>query len=133
MIMASPAVLFVAGDARVRARLEPLIGAAGLSPMDVSSAAEAHGALRMLAFPVVIIDRALGDADGVDLCHEIRRLENESGAYILLVSGCPSADDIAKALAAGADDYLNTHASDAELLEQLSRASYHCLSLKRVK
>lgn len=131
--MPSPAVLFVAGDTRVRTRLEPLIRAAGLCPSDVSSGSEARAALRMLVFPVVIVDRALDDADGVDLCHEIRRLENQPGAYILLVSGYASADDIAKALAAGADDCLSTHASDAELLEQLSRATYHCISLKRVK
>lgn len=129
IIMASPLVLFVTGDARIRVRLDPLLRAAHFYPIDVTSAPEARSALRMLSFPVVIIDWAVDDADGVKLCHEIHRREKESGArpYLLLLSDRGDPDDIAKGLAAGAEDCLSMSSSDAELSAQLRRATTYCL------
>lgn len=72
-----------------------------------------------------MIDQLLPDADGIELCHEVRRHDEDGRAYIFLLSSLDSPDAVAKGLAAGADDYLSKRSSDAELLEQLKRASLH--------
>lgn len=118
-----PDVLLTVSDEFARDRMERLLEAAGLEFARAASAAEARTAMDKLSFPVVVIDRVLPDADGIELCHEVRRHDPDGHVYMFLLSALDSADAIAKELAAGADDCLSRGASDAELLEQLKRAS----------
>lgn len=120
--------LLIGGDTSGRERLQRLLVSAGLTHVTLDSAADARATLRRAFFPIVLIYENLHDADGIELCHEVRRHDSESRVYILILSELDSDDDIAKGLAAGADDCLCARSSDAELLEQLRRASLHTLS-----
>ena len=74
-------------------------------------------------FPILIVDRMLGDGDGIDLCREYRTRHPQSGVYIMMLSALDSAADIDAGMVAGADDYVSKRASDAQLIERLRRAA----------
>ena len=119
---ASLDVLVVEDDALMRERLESLIESAGYGVVCVASAAEAREALSALFFPMIIVDRMLGDGDGIHLCRELRRRSTDSYVYIILLTVLDSPAEVTEGMSAGADAYLSKRSPDAELLEQLRSA-----------
>lgn len=115
-------VLIVEDDALMRARLEALIEGAGYGVVGVGSAGEARKALSALFFPMIIVDRMLGDGDGINLCSELRQRSTDSHVYIMLLTALDSPAEVAAGLMAGADAYVSKRAADSELLEQLRSA-----------
>jgi DNA-binding response OmpR family regulator len=71
---------------------------------------------------MMIIDRELGDGDGIDLIAEFRKLCTPNRVFMMLLTARDSAEEIARGLAAGADDYLSKRSSDEELLTRLRSA-----------
>jgi DNA-binding response OmpR family regulator len=69
--MTSSCVLLIEDDPHACKRLELLIEAIGLRVYSVSAAQEARGALAAVRFPIVIIDRMLGDEEGIALCQQL--------------------------------------------------------------
>jgi DNA-binding response OmpR family regulator len=117
----SSCVLLVEDDPLTRERLELLIETAGFGAMSVASASEAREALAAVFFPMIIIDRLLGEEDGIVLCEQVRRA-SQGKVYVMLLSVLDSPNEIARGLAAGADDYLSKQSSDHELLIHLRAA-----------
>ena len=115
-------VLIVEDDALMRQRLEALIESAGYGVVSVGSAGEARKALNALFFPMIIVDRMLGDGDGINLCSELRQRSTDGHVYIMLLTALDSPAEVAAGLTAGADAYLSKRAADSELLEQLRSA-----------
>jgi len=106
----------------MRERLETLIEGAGYGVVSVGSAAEARNALTALFFPMIIVDRMLGDGDGINLCSELRQRSTDSHVYIILLTALDSPAEVAEGLTAGADAYLSKRSPDSELIEQLRSA-----------
>jgi two-component system, cell cycle response regulator len=115
-------VLIVEDDELMRARLEALIESAGYGAVSVGSASEAREALSALFFPMIIVDRMLGDDDGIMLCSELRQRSTDGHVYIMLLTVLDSPAEVAAGISAGADAYLSKRAGDAELLAQLRSA-----------
>jgi DNA-binding response OmpR family regulator len=115
-------VLIVEDDELLRARLEALVESAGYGVIGVGSAAEAREALGALFFPMIIVDRMLGDGDGMHLCSELRQRSSDSHVYIMLLTALDSPAEVAAGMLAGADAYLSKSAADSELLAQLHSA-----------
>jgi DNA-binding response OmpR family regulator len=115
-------VLIVEDDELLRARLEVLIESAGYGAVGVGSASEAREALSALFFPMIIVDRMLGDGDGITLCSELRQRSTDGHVYIMLLTALDSPAEVAAGLTAGADAYLSKRAADSELLAQLRSA-----------
>jgi two-component system OmpR family response regulator len=70
----------------------------------VATLDDALAAIAVRQFDLVVIDRRLPDGDGVELLGRLRQLQPRPGALVLTALDDP--DDIARALDAGADDYL---------------------------
>jgi DNA-binding response OmpR family regulator len=121
-MMQTTCVLLIEDDELARARLEAVIERAGYGVFSAANAAEARQALGLVIFPIVIIDRVLPDADGIQLCREVRALSAPNRIFAMLLSARDSAEDIAAGIAAGADDYLSKKAADADLLERIRLA-----------
>jgi DNA-binding response OmpR family regulator len=115
-------VLIVEDDALMRERLETLIEDAGYGVVSVSSAGEARNALSALFFPMIIVDRMLGDGDGINLCRELRQRSTDSHVYIMLLTALDSPEEVTEGISAGADAYLSKRSPDSELLERLRSA-----------
>ena len=115
-------VLIVEDDPLMRQRLEALIEGAGYGVVSVGSASEAREALSALFFPMIIVDRMLGDGDGINLCSELRHRSTDSHVYIILLTALDSPAEVAAGISAGADAYLSKRSPDSELLAQLRQA-----------
>ena len=115
-------VLVVEDDALMRERLEALIEGAGYGVVSVASAGEAREALSALFFPMIIVDRMLGDGDGINLCRELRQRSTDGRVYIILLTVLDSPAEVAEGMTAGADAYLSKRSPNDELLEQLRSA-----------
>ncbi len=115
-------LLLVEDDEMQRDRLERLLSTANFSVCAVASVEEARRAMEALVFPVVVIDRKLGDGDGIALLSELRRHYAQHRVFLMLFSALDSDDDRNKGLAAGADDYLSKRTSDEELIQRLTAA-----------
>ncbi|NDJ79004.1 MAG: response regulator [Chloroflexi bacterium] len=66
----------------------------------------ALSALRTFQPDLVLLDIRLPHVDGYQLCHVIRRQSKYQHLPIVMLSGLSGADDMQRALEAGADDYL---------------------------
>jgi DNA-binding response OmpR family regulator len=120
---ATRCVLVVEDDLLTQQHLETMIEGAGYSVTSVSSMQQAREATAAIFFPIVIIDRLLGDGDGITLCTDLRNRISQSRAYLLVFSVLDAPHQIAEGMRAGADAYLSKRTSDAELLAYLDVAT----------
>jgi DNA-binding response OmpR family regulator len=102
-----PSVLIVEDDPGMRTLLERELSRAGFDAFLVSSACEARYAMEALVFPIAVIDRGLGDADGIDLIAELRTKYANHRVYIVLLSSLDSAEEQVRGINAGADAYVS--------------------------
>jgi CheY-like chemotaxis protein len=116
-------VLIIDDDELTSARLEILVEACGHGALSVASVEEAQHAMRAVYFPILIVDRMLGDGDGIDLCREYRARHPQNGVYIIILSALDSAADVNAGLIAGADDYVSKRSTDPQLIQRLRKAA----------
>ncbi|MCV9941264.1 response regulator transcription factor [Boseaceae bacterium BT-24-1] len=83
----------------------------------VATLDEAMAAIAVRQFDLIVIDRRLPDGDGVEMLARLRQLQPRPGVLVLTALDDPN--DIARALDAGADDYL---AKPFEPIELIARA-----------
>lgn len=115
--------MLVEDDPLVREYIEAVLDAAGLRYLSVGCAKAAREAMETAFFPIAILDRTLHDGDGIDLCPEVRRHSRDGYSYVLLFTALDSEDEVARGLAAGADDCVTKRASHGELLLRLTTAA----------
>ena len=112
----APRILVVDDERPIRRALEVTLVKAGYG---VTSATDASEALTQAALnppDLVILDLMLPDADGADVCKELR---DWLRAPILLISAVGEEGDKIRALDAGADDYLTKPFGIGELLARV--------------
>jgi len=109
-------ILYIEDDARAADEMRNLALQEGDTLAVEMTGVEGLKRAGMEPFDVIIMDRMLGDADGLDL---IRRLRAGSvSTPILMLSALGRTSDRAEGLEAGADDYL---AKPFETMELLAR------------
>ena len=109
-------LLIVDDEPQIVRALTPAMAAAGF---EVESSGAGEDALSRLASQpsdVVILDLGLPDGDGLDLC---RRLHDDTGAAIVVVTARGDEPDRVAALDAGADDYVVKPFGFAELFARV--------------
>jgi len=116
-------VLIVEDDELLSMRLELVLEEHGHGSLSVTSAEQAKQALSAVYFPVLIVDRMLGDSDGIELCRQFRASYPDRRVYIMLLTALDSEADIAAGLEAGADAYVSKRVTDEELLAHLKKAT----------
>ncbi|MGB3456581.1 MAG: response regulator transcription factor [Litorimonas sp.] len=103
-----PRVLLVEDDASVRAQIAAAVRAEGLGCDTAGSLCEARARLESGMSPdIAILDRSLGDGDGLSLIGEIARAAPEGRPVrTLVLSALGETRHRVEGLDAGADDYL---------------------------
>ena len=116
-------ILVVEDEARVRKFLEEALKSEGHSVTACSSVEEAEAwmAIEGNSLDIAILDRMLGDHDGLQLIKPIKLRHPES--KVLMLSAIGIADEKAQALDLGADDYLSKPFSLAELSARIRAIS----------
>ena len=99
-------VVVIEDEPDLRALVIYTLRAAGFEAMGAATAGEGLAIAALHRPAVVVIDRMLGDADGIDLCTHIRADEELADAALLVLSARGSFQDRQSGFAAGADDYL---------------------------
>jgi len=114
-------VLAVEDDPRNAALLEAVLRGTEHDLHLTSSLAEARAWLAGNAADTILLDRHLGDGDGLSLIPEIRANPANHAAHVVLVSASVMDVDRADALAAGCDAFLPKPVRIRELLAEVGR------------
>ena len=99
-----PRVLCVEDDKDSRLMLTTLLGIALIEAKAVGTAAQAWASIRAEHFDLYLLDSRLSDADGFELCRQIR--DHDPQTPILFFSGEGFDADKKKGIEAGANDYV---------------------------
>ena len=91
---------------------------------EVTVAIDGEGAWEILqgkdAPPMAILDWAMPEPDGVELCRRIRATQTETYTYVLLLTAMAQTKNVVVGLQAGADDYLTKPFHFDELAARLT-------------
>ena len=109
-------VLIIDDDTRLTAMLAEYLSAAGFAVEAQPTARLGLAALHRQASDLLILDLMLPDADGFDVCRQIR---TGSDIPILMLTARGEETDRVVGLEIGADDYLSKPFSSRELLARL--------------
>ncbi|CAB4901776.1 MAG: response regulator [Actinobacteria bacterium] len=110
--MTRGSVLVVEDVVETRELVACALGRAGLGVRAVGTARECLAEVAAAPPDVVVLDLELPDADGTELCRELR---TRTHAYLLLLSAQADEVDVLVGLAAGADGYMAKPFSTREL------------------
>ncbi len=78
---------------------------------------------------IAILDWAMPEMDGIQVCQKIRQQKTEPYTYVILLTARDHKDDVVKGIEAGADDYLSKPFDGAELRARI-RAGIRILALQ---
>jgi diguanylate cyclase (GGDEF)-like protein len=117
-----PRVLIVDDDPLAAEKLKELISSAGFYVKAVASGAAALAALRDDFAPIVVLGRKMPEMDGLSLCQTIRSHSFAGYVYVIVLTAQDSEADVLRGLDAGADDYVSTRVSPAQLIARLRTA-----------
>ena len=109
-------ILIVDDDTRLTTMLVEYLGGAGLRVTARATARDGMAALQRDTYDAMVLDLMLPDAEGFDVCRQIRAL---SDIPILMLTARGEETDRVVGLELGADDYLGKPFSTRELLARL--------------
>ncbi len=112
-------ILLVDDDTEIAAFLELLFEMEGFALEVAPSGAALLGRIAAPGIDAVLLDITLPDADGLELCTQLKQSPATSAIPVLVVSALPGDAIARKARAAGADDYLAKPFENAELIRRL--------------
>ena len=114
--MTAHRVLLVEDDARLASMVSDYLGEAGFRTTRAATGAAAMQLVASESFDAMILDLMLPDADGLDLC---RNLRAKSDMPVLMLTARGDPLDRVVGLELGADDYLPKPFEPRELLARL--------------
>lgn len=111
-----PTILIVDDEEDVRGPLRDVLSAAGYAVAEAVNLEAARRALRASKPALIVLDLALPDGSGVDLCREIRASAALSQTPVVMLTGRRRMKEKDEGFAAGADQYLVKPVQPHELL-----------------
>lgn len=113
-------ILIADDDPISRLALETKLVEWGYEVLSCGSGAEALKAMQGMDAPqMAILDWVMPDLDGLSVCREVRKRQQEPYVYILVLTVRDRKQDLVTALEAGADDYLTKPFDPDELRARL--------------
>lgn len=114
-----------------REALRVLLERKGFEVTAVASADEAATALIAADGPSIgVIDWMLPKGNGLDVCRLVRAAEVPHYVYLIIITGRDGEEDVALALAAGADDFIRKPCNASELVARV-RTGQRIVELER--
>jgi two-component system response regulator MtrA len=117
--MSRARVLVVDDDPEIVTFLATLLELEGIDSQVATSAAAALEKLRLAVPNLVLLDIAMPDRDGLDLCRELKSDPRTSGVPVFVVSARPGKEVVERALAAGAEQFIRKPFENTELIERI--------------
>jgi len=111
-----PRILFVEDEPSIAEPFSHALARAGFATTTVSTGAEALAAAERIAPDLVLLDLMLPDADGREVCRELRR---RGDVPIVMLTARGTETDRVVGLELGADDYVVKPFSGAEVIARI--------------
>src|SRR4051794_9204826 len=108
------AILLVEDDPTIGSVVKSVLRSDGHEVAWVRTGVEARRIAERGALDLILLDLGLPDADGIELCTELRRAQTES--VIVMLTARREEMDVIVGLEAGADDYITKPFGVGELL-----------------
>lgn len=115
--MAVPRVLLVDDDPEICQFVAMLLELEGFAPISATRADEALALAAREPPAAVLLDVAMPDVDGLELCRRLRA--GGLTAPILVVSARPGQELLRRAAQAGADEFIRKPFDNAELVDRI--------------
>ena len=115
----SELVLMIEDDVRLAAMVVDYLGRSGYAVVHAGTAAEGRAQLQRQSFGLVILDLMLPDADGLEVCKQIRSGSGGADLPIVMLTAKGDPLDRVIGLELGADDYLAKPFEPRELLARI--------------
>jgi CheY-like chemotaxis protein len=114
-------VLVVDDDPEIVTFLATLLELEGIESQVATSAAAAVAMLERAGPPpqLVLLDIAMPDRDGLDLCRALKKDPRTRDVPVFVVSARPGKDVVERALAAGAEEFIRKPFENQELIARI--------------
>ena len=112
-------VLVVDDDPEIVTFLSTLLELEGIESSVATSAAAALEQVQQGPPDLVLLDIAMPDRDGIDLCKELKSDPRTAEVPVFVVSARPGKDVVERALAAGAEEFIRKPFENAELISRI--------------
>jgi len=113
-------VLVVDDDPEIVTFLATLLELEGIESQVATSAAAAMAMLDRGGSPqLVLLDIAMPDRDGLDLCRALKKDPRTRNVPVFVVSARPGKDIVERALAAGAEEFIRKPFENHELIARI--------------
>jgi CheY-like chemotaxis protein len=113
-------VLVVDDDPEIVTFLATLLELEGLESQVATSAAAALAMLERAGPPqLVLLDIAMPDRDGLDLCRALKKDPRTRDVPVFVVSARPGKDVVERALAAGAEEFIRKPFENRKLIARI--------------
>ncbi len=112
-------VLVVDDDPEIVTFLATLLELEGIESTVATSAAAALEKLEHGVPNLVLLDIAMPDRDGLDLCRALKKDPRTRDVPVFVVSARPGKDVVERALAAGAEEFIRKPFENQELIERI--------------
>jgi CheY-like chemotaxis protein len=112
-------VLVVDDDPEIVTFLATLLELEGIESTVATSAAAALEKLEHGVPNLVLLDIAMPDRDGLDLCRELKKDPRTRDVPVFVVSARPGKDVVERALAAGAEEFIRKPFENQELIARI--------------
>ena len=112
-------VLVVDDDPEIVTFLATLLELEGIESQVATSAAAAMGILQHTLPNLVLLDIAMPDRDGLDLCRALKKDPRTREVPVFVVSARPGKDVVERALAAGAEEFIRKPFENTELIARI--------------
>jgi CheY-like chemotaxis protein len=119
-----PRILVVDSDEEFRKFVSELLAGAGYRTLESSTGQGAVRSAQRSRPSLVLLDVALTDVSGYEVCHELRRLFGELLPIMFVTGTRTEPYDRVSGLLVGADDYLVKPCAPDELLARVRRAAH---------
>jgi CheY-like chemotaxis protein len=117
--LARTRVLVVDDDPEIVTFLATLLELEGIESQVATSAAAALEKLQHALPNLVLLDIAMPDRDGLDLCRELKKDPRTRDVPVFVVSARPGKDVVERALAAGAEEFIRKPFENQELIARI--------------
>jgi len=112
-------VLVVDDDPEIVTFLATLLELEGIESTVATSAAAALEKLDHAVPNLVLLDIAMPDRDGLDLCRALKKDPRTREVPVFVVSARPGKDVVERALAAGAEEFIRKPFENQELIARI--------------
>ena len=112
-------VLVVDDDPEIVTFLATLLELEGIESQVATSASAALGILQHALPNLVLLDIAMPDRDGLDLCRALKKDPRTRDVPVFVVSARPGKDVVERALAAGAEEFIRKPFENTELIARI--------------